>query len=164
MSWETWWELPWEVPDEDAVRVAADVVVAASAGLLQAIVIPDADEADDDSVTCFFSFRVTAVEALVQALDPNLDSVVADYRGDLDPPEEGDHYRVALILTPWDDGEPARMQLGTADADNRACWPIAWLLGARLATALGATHEDDVIKDPGVAMNWNSAAILRPKN
>ena len=164
MSWETWWELPWETPDEDDIRDAADVVVAASAGLLQATVIPDADEADDDSVTCFFSFRVTAVEALVQALDPNLDSVVADYRGDLDPPEEGDHYRVALILTPWDDGEPARMQLGTADADNRACWPIAWLLGARLAAALGATHEDDVIKDPGVAMNWNSAAILRPKN
>ena len=164
MSWETWWELPWETPDEDDIRDAADVVVAASAGLLQATVIPDADEADDDSVTCFFSFRVAAVDALVQALDPQLDSVVADYRGDLDPPEEGDHYRVALILTPWDDGEPARMQLGTADADNRACWPIAWLLGARLAAALGATHEDDVIKDPGVAMNLNSADILRPKN
>ena len=38
------------------------------------------------------------------------------------------------------------------------------LLGARLAAALGATHEDDVARDPGVAMNWNSAAILRPKS
>ncbi|MCC6997977.1 MAG: hypothetical protein IT370_25410 [Deltaproteobacteria bacterium] len=164
MSWETWWELPWESPDEDAIRAAADVVVAASAGLLQVVVIPDADEADDDSVTCFFSFRVSDASALVEALDPGLDSVVTDYRGDLDPPEEGDHYRVALILTPWDEGEAARMQLGTADADNRACWPIAWLLGVRLAAALGATHEDDIIKDPGVAMNWNSAAILRPKS
>ena len=51
MSWETWWALPWESPDEDAIRAAADAVVAAIAGHLQAIVIPDADEAEDDSGT-----------------------------------------------------------------------------------------------------------------
>jgi len=133
MSWEERWVLPHAIDTYEATDIAKKVGAMMPDGTEVTSVV---DEDGDIIVRVSFS-------------ESELDSVGAKLAGDgfldweweseIDPPRHTEHYVVQIELKT--DEQPL-ISVYSNDTENRAAWPLAFTIAARLAEELDAIEED----------------------
>jgi hypothetical protein len=129
MIWNQWTRSP--AVTEDELRAAAEGITAGSAGLLHA-------EVADDAAWVTFTVAADGLDALVAALDPELQELDDDWEEEIDELEEGTEYRMVVLLRT--DGDATSLTWDPKAGDNNASWSVAWLVATRLVRAVGATQ------------------------
>jgi Lon protease-like protein len=127
MIWNQWTRRPAVTAAE--LRAAVASVADSAAGSLE-------PEIADDGSWVVFTVAGDGLDAVVEALDPELDELDDDWEDEIEALEDGENHRIVIELAR--DGEDTSLRWDPKSGDNDAAWSVAWLITTRLMRLLGA--------------------------
>lgn len=90
--------------------------------------------------TLHVAFSVEQVEGIAKKLSSRDGQLDWDWRGDLEPPRDGDAYEVEIDVA---HDERPLLRVYSNDGNNREAWPLVFSMASSLAEDLDAIPEED---------------------